>query len=325
MNTKSLDKNLLLLDDQRIGNYKQLKAIAHFLKSDYQIQELKLNFNSWIKIPNILHFPKSIAVKNSHNIISQIKSPNLILSCGRRSAPFAVWLKYKFPNSQIIQILNPNLPCKYFDKIITPKHDNFQNAAYQYFLPPNLENMETLAKKTAGFEYLKSVNEEKLCIIIGGSSKNKKLTNKEFENFQNLIDFISSIQNQKILLTTSRRTDKELLNIIDSAITKNNNIESYLYRDNDEKNPYGAFLYYADKIIVTGDSISMVADAIMTKKPVLIYDDFAGKKQLAFLKQIYKNQYALKFTESVKIDDFEKIKKYQINEAEEIANLIKKL
>ena len=90
------------------------------------------------------------------------------------------------------------------------------------------------------------------------------------------MNFIAGIQNKKILLTTSRRTDPELIDIIKSATCKNTNIEAYLYRDNDDKNQYSAFLHYADKVIVTGDSISMVADALMTKKPLIIYEGFAG-------------------------------------------------
>ena len=211
---------------------------------------------------------------------------------------------------------------KYFDLLITPKHDHYPHADYEYLLPPSLTNINKFASEAKGFEYLKLINEPKLCVIIGGSSKNKKLGDLEYKNFASLMEFINGVQNQKILLTTSRRTDQKLLDIINKTCLKNKNIEAYLYRDNDNLNPYSSFLYYSDKILVTGDSISMVADAILTKKPVMIYEDFAGPKQLEFLSNLYSNNYALKFTDQVTDVDFEELVKYEANEAKEIANKI---
>ena len=185
--------------------------------------------------------------------------------------------------------------------------------------------MDTFAKTSQGFEYLKAINDPKLCVIIGGSSKNKKLGNTEYKNFIDLMEFLNGVQNQKILLTTSRRTDQALLDIINESCLKNKNIEAYLYRDNDSLNPYSSFLYYADKILVTGDSISMVADSILTKKPVMVYDDFAGPKQLEFLSNLYANNLALKFTDKVTKADFKGLVKYEGNDAKDIAQAIKDL
>ena len=226
----------------------------------------------------------------------------------------------------IKKYFNYNEICtKKIDLLITPKHDHYIHANYEYLLPPSLVSMNKFAKKSQGFEYLKAINEPKLCVIIGGSSKNKKLGSAEYKNFIDLMEFLNGVQNQKILLTTSRRTDQALLDIINESCLKNKNIEAYLYRDNDSLNPYSSFLYYADKILVTGDSISMVADSILTQKPVMVYDDFAGDKQLAFLSNLYANNLALKFTDKVTEADFKGLVKYEGNDAKDIAQAIKDL
>jgi mitochondrial fission protein ELM1 len=325
MTTKSLDKYLLILNDGRIGNYKQLLAITDHLKTKFNINETKLQFNFWSKLPNILHVFDSISINNSEDLTKLKFSPDLILSCGRRSAPIAKFLKSKYKNAKLVHLLKPNINPKAFDMIITPVHDQYPAASFEYILPPtNVANIN-LANQSQGFEYLKLINEEKICVIIGGSSKNKSLSKNDFENFAIFMNFIAGIQNKKILLTTSRRTDPELIDIINSATSKNTNIEAYLYRDNDDKNPYGAFLYYADKVIVTGDSISMVADALMTKKPLIIYEGFAGKKHKTFLKTIFKNKYALKFSETISEHDFDTLTKYNQDDAKAIANAILEL
>ena len=318
-------KTLLLLNDQRIGNYKQLKAISYYLKSDFIIKESKLEFNFFSKLPNFLQWPRSVAITNRNKILSIQENPDVILSCGRRSAPFARYLKSKFPESKLVHLLKPNICTKKIDLLITPKHDNYIHANYEYLLPPSLVSLDTFAKTSQGFEYLKAINDPKLCVIIGGSSKNKKLGNTEYKNFIDLMEFLNGVQNQKILLTTSRRTDQALLDIINESCLKNKNIEAYLYRDNDSLNPYSSFLYYADKILVTGDSISMVADSILTKKPVMVYDDFAGPKQLEFLSNLYANNLALKFTDKVTKADFKGLVKYEGNDAKDIAQAIKDL
>jgi len=325
MTMKSQDKHAVILNDGRIGNYKQLFAIANHLKTEFEIHEIKLKFNFWSNLPNIFHVFDSISLNNSKALTKLNCSPDLILSCGRRSAPIAKFLKSKYKNAKLVHLLKPNINTKAFDMIITPVHDHYPAASFEYILPPTNAANKNLANESKGFEYLKLINEEKICVIIGGSSKNKSLSKSDFENFAIFMNFIAGIQNKKILLTTSRRTDPELIYIINSATSKNTNIEAYLYRDNDDKNPYSAFLHYADKVIVTGDSISMVADALMTKKPLIIYEGFAGKKHDIFLKTIFKNNYALKFSETISDNDFDNLRQYNQDDAKEIANAILKL
>ena len=319
------DKSILVLNDGRAGNYKQIEAITEFLKNDFEIHEFKIDFNIFSKLPNFLHYPRFLPIRNFKSIELLNINPNFIISCGRRSASFSIYLNKKFPNAKSIHLLKPNLSHKLFDYIITPIHDNYRHAFYEYIFPPTLTDINTLKNNSKGFEHLKLNDKEKLCIIIGGSSKNKKLKSLNYNKFNNFIKFITSIKNKHILLTTSRRTDESLINIINKNCKNQPHIETYLYKDNDNLNPYNAFLYYADQIMVTGDSISMVADSIMTQKPVIIYDDFAGKKQLLFLNKIYQENYAVKYTQNLNNNDILNLKKQNFNEAKIIADKIKQL
>ena len=54
----------------------------------------------------------------------------------------------------------------------------------------------------------------------------------------------------------------------------------YRWRKDAEDNPFQAFLGIADRIIVTGDSISMLSEACASGKPVLLFDIEDGPQSM---------------------------------------------
>ena len=46
----------------------------------------------------------------------------------------------------------------------------------------------------------------------------------------------------------------------------------YRWQAADNENPYMGILAWADRLIVTGDSIAMLSEACATRKPVMIFD-----------------------------------------------------
>src|SRR5262249_53891721 len=71
-----------------------------------------------------------------------------------------------------------------------------------------------------------------------------------------------------LLVTTSRRTHPLAADALRAALS----VPVYFHRwSPDGKNPYLALLAIADFIVVTGDSISMCAEACAAGKPVYIY------------------------------------------------------
>ena len=86
-----------------------------------------------------------------------------------------------------------------------------------------------------------------------------------------------------LLITTSARTRPETLGPLEEALE----VPYYLYRwrPNDSDNPYFAFLGLAERIIVTGDSVSMATEACATGKPVYLFDLGVGWRSMRREKQ----------------------------------------
>lgn len=94
------------------------------------------------------------------------------------------------------------------------------------------------------------------------------------DNIRQAVRSVAEVAKQNggsVLVTTSRRTGERFSDIIADEL---NGVPHYIYdwsKSTGEKNPYQAMLNAADRIIVSGDSISMTADALATGKPTFIY------------------------------------------------------
>ena len=73
-----------------------------------------------------------------------------------------------------------------------------------------------------------------------------------------------------VLATTSRRTGPGATAALSAALA---GLPHRLFRWGDGgENPYAGFLAWADMVVVTGDSVSMLSEALATAAPVFIAD-----------------------------------------------------
>ncbi|MGH6934195.1 MAG: ELM1/GtrOC1 family putative glycosyltransferase [Dongiaceae bacterium] len=73
-----------------------------------------------------------------------------------------------------------------------------------------------------------------------------------------------------LLITTSPRTSDAVAAALQRSIRAPSHFHSW--RDEGMGNPYLAFLALADRIVVTSDSASMIAEACATGKPVSLFE-----------------------------------------------------
>jgi mitochondrial fission protein ELM1 len=81
-----------------------------------------------------------------------------------------------------------------------------------------------------------------------------------------------------LMITASRRTGEENLKIIQKQCSNDNN---FIW-NGDGENPYLGMLAWADTILVTADSTSMISDAGTTGKPVYIIPLEGGSNKFTF-------------------------------------------
>src|SRR5690606_18195920 len=105
--------------------------------------------------------------------------------------------------------------------------------------------------------------DKKIAIVIGGNSKTHTMPDDFAKTlFAQLLPFIKS-GDCGFMITASRRTPEPIRNQLKDLFSTPN----CYYWDGTGDNPYQAFLAYADAILVTEDSTSMLSDALTAGKP----------------------------------------------------------
>lgn len=316
---------ILILTDKRTANTRQSTSLANGMKNiiNSTIDTTLVSFNSLSKLPNFLTISK---------FTGKIANPptlqyDIIISCGRRLAKMLPIAKYKFGNkhTKIITILNPNMNFSSFDAVILPKHDNIKSNSNNNIIHTNgaLSNFgfDSIKNEIIQEAYIvKKFYKPYICVTIGGDSKNFTFTEKNGIDFINKINQIAKNMDGTLLITTSRRTPKHIVENIKKLL----DCSHYLYdysNQNKTKNPYIEFLFYGEYFITTGDSISMICEICSLKKAVYVYKNGIIKdKYINFLKTAVENK-------SVKIldSDIDILKSFKSNPIDDLNFVVKKV
>lgn len=271
-----MQKTVWLLADNRAGNVNQLLGVAEELKLPYERKNIA--YTPWVKLPNLLRGASLIGVAKESQSQLDGPMPDIVLSAGRRSFPVARWIKKKSGGkTKIVQLMNPGAAgFSDADLIVLPTHDQYKGSAknvLQVSGTPHVINAARLAKeKSYWAKKFEKYPAPRLALIVGGATKNKPFT---AEMAEQLVDGVLALNPASILLTTSRRTPKDVIAVLEDRLPKNTYF--YHYGDPDE-NPYFGLLAWADKIVVTGDSMSMCSECCGTTVPVYI---FAPKEMMS--------------------------------------------
>ena len=275
-----------ILADNRAGNVNQLLGVAEALGFPYERKDIR--YNRWVKLPNWLRGRTFLGLDKKDKTNLMHNFPDLILSAGRRSFPIARAIKRLSHNkAKIVQLMNPLNGCQDADLIVLPTHDNYKGHAknvMQVLGTPHRVTPKKLAiEKDHWKNIIKKYPPKRLSLIVGGATKNKPFT---IEMADALIQAVKDQKPASVLVTTSRRTPKEIVERLQNKLPK-----PYLfYRFGDKaENPYFGLLSWADRIIVTGDSMSMCTECCATGVPVFIFapDDMVSEKHKRFHQNLY--------------------------------------
>ncbi len=275
-----------VLADDRAGNVNQLLGIAEALSFPYERKEIR--YNKWIRLPNFLRGRTFIGLDSQYKKDLVHDLPDVILSAGRRSFPIARAIKRLTKGkAKIVQLMNPLNGAYDADLIVLPFHDNYKGKAknvMQVLGTPHRVTTKKLADEKAHWKnVMKQYPPKRLSLIVGGATKNKPFT---LEMADALVQAVKDLKPTSVLVTTSRRTPTKVVERLQQKLPK----PCFFYRFGDKaENPYFGLLAWADKIIVTGDSMSMCTECCATGVPVFIFapDNMMSEKHKRFHQSLY--------------------------------------
>ena len=252
----------------RTGDNRQVEALSKAL--NWPMEEKFLEFTSLRAIPNFL-----LGETNRTVCISARKQicepwPNIIIAAGRRSVPIARWVKQHWnPACKLVQLGRPRAPLHWFDLVITTS---------QYGLPAaaNVLSLSLpLVKSFSNTEPLASDNKANISLpkpwtvlLVGGSTWPFVFDPAAAKSLAHDINLWNKNYGGSVIVATSPRTE------FSAAATLAKDIDvPHIFHKWKEGNDsiYSDLLRTADRFIVTGDSVSMLADACQTGKPTAIW------------------------------------------------------
>lgn len=212
--------------------------------------------------------------------------PDLLIAAGRKAIAAARYIK-RLSNGKTMTVFlqDPRSNVDDFNLVAVPAHDptRGQNVIVTQ-AAPNRITPQRLADGRRDFEALLSpLPQPRVAVLIGGNSKAFDLTPALMQKLATSLRHIAAL-GAGLMITTSRRTGNENLQILTSSLNctpessasipvlKQDMIKErrMFVWDGTGGNPYFGLLGWADFILVTADSVSMISEAATTGKPVYI-------------------------------------------------------
>jgi mitochondrial fission protein ELM1 len=256
MNLKNIE--CWVITEGMIGTQNQCVGVAEALGLNPIIKQITLR-QPWKTLTPWLGF--ECAQTFSNPLIGPW--PDLLIASGRKAIAASRYIKKQSDGKTFtVHIQDPKCNPNDFDLVAVPHHDILreENVMVTHGAPNCLTTEKLETAHTKFTNQFSALLLPRIAVLIGGNSRTHTMT---ADIMHNLVKQLKSI-NGSLMITTSRRTGEENLQILQDGLQGTN---AYIW-DGTGDNPYHGMLAYADHILVTADSVSMISDAGTTGKPV---------------------------------------------------------
>ena len=303
----------LLLTEGMHGMISQVEGMARALNTEFSHKIVRLSF-PWNLTPPKYTLISEIILKDKV-YLTQNGTPNLIISCGRKSVVPSIILKKQNPKIFTIHIQDPKVNFKNFDAIVAPEHDNLTGD--NVYSSKGAIHYITDAEINKAKNYLKDkVKSQKIVsLILGGPNKYYSFKEDQLKEIFEKIksNFIS--KGYKVIVIPSMRTPKASIELAKKEMGSCGHVVNSV-----DKQAYLSAYALANYVVVTCDSTSMISEAATSGKPIFIAHMNAKRNNYRF-----KRFFDLFKKMGIARDLGEKIETWSYNkhnEAERIATLI---
>ena len=266
-----------VLSSPRAGERTQLLALAEALGCPYEIKRIAHRpLGAALELLGGEHLARRGSA--SAPIPSRLRGP---ISCCWRTRATRWWPAGSAASPAAAPgwscSAGPWAPVESFDLVVTTPQYELPEAAnvLQNLLPLHGVTAERLADAAERWEpRLAHLPRPFVTVLVGGSSGPYVFDAQAAARLGREASELARSLGGSVLVSTSARTKPAAVDALFAAI----DAPACLHRWSaaDSQNPYFGFLGLADRIIVTADSISMIAEASATGRPVQMFDFGSG-------------------------------------------------
>ena len=273
-----------LMMGHKDGDNAQIQGLCEALGWPFEIK--RFVYRPTELVTNLALGPNLLGIRRQLSSPLEPPWPELIISAGRRNEPVCRWIRERAADAgvrtRLVHVGRSWARIELFDLIVTTP---------QYRVPDRtnvLQNDTSLhrvtgerleAEAAVWAERLAHLPRPFIAVALGGRAGPYDLDPAAAALLGRWASRMAQARGGSVLVTTSRRTPTESMPALRAAITA----PSFVYEWSKDAregrdNPYFGMLALAERIIVTCDSMSMLAEACYTKKPVHIFDLDDGRR-----------------------------------------------
>jgi len=260
---------------RKAGDNTQVRALAARL--GWSREEKHIAARRWELLPHLLFGATLAGIDRAASSDLAPPWPQLVITAGRRNEPVARWIQRRAGGRcRLVHIGRPWAHPERWDLVVTTP---------QYFLPqaPNIVHNRLPLHDTAvaspedeardWVERWNALPRPWIALLMGGDSGPFVFTAGKGRHLGELASRLAATAGGSLLFTDSARTPPAAATACTNALTA----PAHIHRGCDAArtgggNPYRAMLALADAFIVTGESMSMLAEAHARGRPLFVFD-----------------------------------------------------
>ncbi|HEX9446671.1 MAG TPA: ELM1/GtrOC1 family putative glycosyltransferase [Dongiaceae bacterium] len=206
--------------------------------------------------------------------------PDAVIGIGRGGTRLGMWLKRQSGGqSKFIQLGRSEGKMRDCDLIVTTAQYGFPDAPnlIRLTLPLTQQGRPDDPAIAAWTPELARNQRPLIGVLVGGPSDPLLLGVAEGRRLVTDLAALAATTGGSLLIATGRRTPTEVVAMLEELVATAPDRHRLIAFPatgfaKPEDNPYRAILALADRFVVTADSVSMLADACATGKPVTMFD-----------------------------------------------------
>jgi hypothetical protein len=251
-----------------MGHLNQSLAFVKYLDISYDVVPVKFRYK-WVKALSYLLDQTGIYTEKLFDLHID-KKYDVVVGTGSATS-YATKVLAKKMHARSVAMMLPRGYRYDFDIIFAQSHDN----------PPKQENIIEIP---ANFSYVEpkglyQTEKKSIGIVIGGDNKLFRMSR---ETLRKALDFIKQFyEGYEIAVTTSPRTSKEIEDLIASYA-----FDYEVIFSKNPINPIPDFLEQCETVFITGDSTSMISEAVSYGKSNVVVLPLESKKENKFTRLI---------------------------------------
>ena len=269
--------SIWVLADPRAGTAAQALGIAERLPVPHRVVPLEWGVLARLPFP----FPTLAGLTPQARSAFAPPWPRLVLSAGRRSAPVAAWLQAR--GARVVHCMRSPLAGRFALNILG-RHDD----------PPAQPNILAilgaahrisplrLAEARPAWAELESLPRPRIGLLLGGPIRGEGLSPGIAAGIGARVAGFGG----SVMATASRRTGAAATKALAGALAP---VPHRLHAWGDAgPNPLLGFMAWADLLVVSGDSVSMLSESLVTTAPVFVAPlGEEGRRHLALHESLY--------------------------------------